>query len=231
MERTRRRPLPAGEVSPREATIVAALCATGGVAILAALVNLDAAMLASLTILIYITIYTPLKPRTSLNTLVGAVCGAIPPMIGWVAASGTLDTRALLLGAVLFVWQLPHFLALAWMYRDDYARGGFRMLPVVDPSGRLTGRVVLLSSLVLIPLGLAVVLAGLAGAFFAVGSIVLGTGMVLLAARMAWCRDDASARHVFLASLIYLPVLLALMLLDRGPLEGWVPTIYVLAAS
>jgi protoheme IX farnesyltransferase len=220
MNRTRTRPLPAGSISLTHAFIIAMLLAQTGLSILAVWVNLLAAGLALLTIVIYVLIYTPLKVRTSLNTLVGAVCGAIPPMIGWAAASGSLDRGAWVLGALLFVWQLPHFLALAWLYRDDYARGGFAMLPVVDSSGRLTCMVVVLTSLALLPVGIVATLSGMAGWFYAAGSLLLGLWMVALSVRLHDRRTAASARGVFLASIAYLPLLLCLMVIDRGPIMG-----------
>ena len=217
MSRTHQRPLPCGALSLRHSFIVAMLLGYIGLAILAMLVNLAAAGLALLTLLIYIFAYTPLKTRTSLNTLVGAICGAIPPMIGWVGAAGSLDYGAWVLALLLFVWQIPHFLALAWLYRKDYERGGFAMLPVIDPSGRLTGRVVVLMTLVLLALGVATALSGLAGWLYAFGSIALGLWLLRLGLRLHAQRSDSNARRVFLASLVYLPTLLCLMVIDRGP--------------
>ena len=217
MSRTHQRPLPSGALSLRHSFIVAMLLGYIGLAILAMLVNLAAAGLALLTLLIYIFAYTPLKTRTSLNTLVGAICGAIPPMIGWVGAAGSLDYGAWVLALLLFVWQIPHFLALAWLYRKDYERGGFAMLPVIDPSGRLTGRVVVLMTFVLLALGVATALSGLAGWLYAFGSIALGLWLLRLGLRLHAQRSDSNARRVFLASLVYLPTLLCLMVIDRGP--------------
>lgn len=216
MQRTRHRPLPSGGLSPAHGLVFALATAYCGVAILGLTVNLAAAGLALATILIYVLLYTPLKTRSTLNTLVGAVCGAIPPMIGWVAASGHLDRGAWILGALLFVWQIPHFFALAWMYREDYARGGFVMLPVLDTNGRLTGQVVVLTSLGLVPLGLAATLWGLAGFVYAVGSIALGAWFVSAGVKLYATRSDASARKLFLASIVYLPLLLGLMIIDRN---------------
>jgi len=216
MHRTRNRPLPSGAMSPAHALLFALAASYGGVALLGLAVSLQAAGLALATILIYILLYTPLKTRSTLNTLVGAVCGAIPPMIGWVAASGNLDRGAWILGGLLFVWQIPHFFALAWMYRDDYARGGYKMLPGLDPTGRLTGQVAVITSLGLLPLGLAVTLGGLAGGVFAVGSVMLGAWFVYVAARLYARPSDAGARRLFLASIAYLPLLLCLMVLDRN---------------
>jgi heme o synthase len=182
--------------------------------------NLLAAGLALLTILIYVLLYTPMKTRTTLNTLVGAVCGGIPPMIGWAAATGSLTTGAWVLGAILFIWQLPHFLSLAWIYRDDYARAGFVMLPNVDTRGVLTAQVCVLTSLMLLPLGLLAVLIGLAGWLYAIGSVLLGAWMSWLAVRFYCERTNTNARKVFIASIVYLSVLLMLFMLDRAPVRN-----------
>ena len=170
MHRTMGRPLPTGRLSPRDVLAFGLVTGCAGLAILALATNWLATATCAVIFVTYVLVYTPLKRITPLNTLVGAVCGAIPPMIGWAAARGTLDYGAWVLGAILFVWQIPHFLALAWMYREDYRRGGFRMLPVLDTTGALTSRIVLLTSLILIPLGLVVTLSGLAGWLFALGS-------------------------------------------------------------
>ncbi len=217
MHRTRNRPLPSRAMSPTHAFIAAIVMGYLGVAMLGLGANLFAAGLALLTIVLYALVYTPLKARSTVNTIVGAVCGAIPPMIGWVAAANQIDIGAWLLGAILFVWQIPHFFALAWLYRDDYQRGGFVMLPVLDHEGRITTRVVILTSLMLIPLGLLATLLDVAGVFAAAGSLLLGLAMLLLAVRLHLTRSDADARMLFLASITYLPLLLALMVVDRGP--------------
>lgn len=216
MHRTLQRPLPSGRMSALHAFLAAILMGYAGLCMLALGANLFAAGLALLTILLYVFAYTPLKPRTSLNTLVGAVCGAIPPMIGWVAAAGHLAGGAWILGAILFVWQIPHFFALAWLYREDYQRGGFAMLPVLDRDGRITTQVVVLTSLLLIPLGLLATLLNVAGFVAAAGSLVLGLWLLILCLRLHFNRSDANARRVFIASIIYLPLLLALMVIDRG---------------
>jgi protoheme IX farnesyltransferase len=176
------------------------------------------AALALGTVLIYVFVYTPLKPRSSLNTVVGAVTGAVPPLIGWSAASGQLDLGAWLLGALLFLWQVPHFFALAWLYRKDYARGGFRMLPVIDPTGHLTFRVLVVFAALLLPLGLVLVLAGVAGPWFALGSLTLGVGWVAVSVRLLRSGSDRDARRAFLASLVYLPLALVLMVADTHTL-------------
>ena len=208
MLRTEHWPLPAGLVSRRSVFIVGVLIAYAGVVILGLMVNLLASGLALANLLIYVLIYTPLKPRTTLNTLVGAICGSIPPMIGWAAVRGEVDGGAWVLAGILFVWQIPHFLALAWMYRDDYAKGGFQMLPAVDPEGILTARVTLIGSLALVPVSLSAFLAGFAGPIYAVVALVCGLLMVTRSVRMLAEPTRDNARNVFLASLLHLPLTL-----------------------
>ena len=217
MHRTRGRPLPAKQVRPAVVFVAAMLTGYAGAALLGMLVGLLPAALAALNIVLYAVLYTPLKPRTTFNTLIGAVCGAIPPVIGWTAATGRLEPGAWLLGGILFVWQIPHFLALAWMYREDYARGGHQMLPVKDDRGEITAQVVVLTTLPLIPLGLSATALGLAGYWSAAVSLVAGLAFLWLSVAFFRARDDRSARRVFLASITYLPVVLAAMTLDRGP--------------
>jgi protoheme IX farnesyltransferase len=215
--------LPTGRVRPAVVFALAVLGAYFGIAVLALQVNLLTAFLGGLNVVIYVLVYTPLKPLTTFNTLVGAVCGAIPPMMGWAAVTGGLQTGAWTLGAILFVWQMPHFLALAWMYRDDYRRGGMSMLPVLDASGEMTSRTMVLSSLMLAPLGLAVTLGGLAGWISAAANLALAVAMAAMSWRFYMVRTDAMARRVFFASIIYLPIALGVMVIDRGPVtqEGW----------
>lgn len=220
MHRTEGRPLPSGAMSQAHGFVAAMVMGYLGVSVLVLFVNVFAAALALGTLLLYVGLYTPLKIRSTLNTLVGAVCGAIPPMIGWVAVTGSLDLGAWVLGAILFVWQLPHFLALAWLYRDDYRRGGFAMLPVIDPTGGLTSRIVLLTSLMLIPLGLLVTRFEIAGWWFAIGSFGLGCWFVSRGIKLLRDRSALSARRVFLGSILYLMLLLGLMVVDRGPATG-----------
>lgn len=216
MLRTQRRPLPSGALSRSAAVWFATGCTLVGPLLLGVLVNWLAAFLALATLLIYVGLYTPMKVRTPLNTLVGAVCGAIPPMVGWSAAAGDLGAGAWVLAAILFVWQIPHFLALAWMYRDDYERGGFRMLPVIDRDGRATCQATLLYSVTLIPAAMMLTLTGATGVTYAIAAAALGAALSLLAWRFHRERTYARARAVFLASVIYLPLLLALMVMDRG---------------
>ena len=220
MRRTRDRPLPAGLVSPKIVFVIGVLLAYAGVTALTLKVNGLSASLALINVLLYVLVYTPLKPRTTLNTLVGAICGAIPPMIGWVAATGQLDGGAWLLGMLLFVWQLPHFFALAMMYREDYERGGFAMLPVVDDRGEITVQVILVTSLILIPVGLGATLIGLTGWFSAGAALILGLMMSGLALMLYIRRTPVYAKRVFLGSLAYLPLMLGAMVIDSQPTEG-----------
>jgi protoheme IX farnesyltransferase len=214
MRRTRTRPLPAGHISRFSATMVAIILTGAGVGMLACLVNGLSAGLAALTIALYGFVYTPLKPRTTLNTFVGAVVGAIPPMIGWVAVTGRIDPGAWVLFALLFIWQVPHFLALAWMYREDYARGGFRMLPACDPDGRVTAQASFAASLLLIPVALGLTLVGAGGWIYSVGAVALGAWISVRALRFLRERTDVAARRLFLASLLYLLVVLVLAVAD-----------------
>jgi protoheme IX farnesyltransferase len=220
MERTRRRPLPAGLLSRRHALAFGAGAAVVGLAVLAARVNPLTALLGLLVVVLYTSVYTPLKARTPLCTLAGAVCGAIPPMMGWSAAAGRLGFGAWLLGVVLFLWQIPHFLALAWLYRDDYRRGGFRMLPVLDRDGRVTAAFVMVYTAALLPVTVAAAATGITGRAYGVGAVALGAAFLLAGAHLAVVRSAASARRLFLASLLYLPLLLGLMVADRRPLPA-----------
>jgi protoheme IX farnesyltransferase len=217
MERTERRPLPAGLVSKRSVFITSMLLAYAGVVILGLKVNLLCSGLALANLLIYIVMYTPMKTRTTLNTLVGAICGAIPPMIGWAAATGDISGGAWLLGLILFIWQLPHFFALAVMYKADYERGGFAMLPVKDHRGEVTVQVILTTSLMLLPLGLSITAIGVAGMWYAAVSVLMGIWMTWNALKLYLNRNRDQARKVFFSSLAYLPIVLGVMVLDRGP--------------
>jgi protoheme IX farnesyltransferase len=217
MERTRNRPLPAGRLRADTALIYGVGISVLGTFVLLGFSGWLPALLAATTVALYVLVYTPLKRLSTTNTLLGAVCGAIPPLIGWAAATGSLGLGGWLLFALLFVWQMPHFLSLAWMYRDDYARGGMRMLPVVDPGGRITFPVTVLFAILHLPLGLMVTLAGVAGPWFAFGSLLLGAWWGLLGLRLYRSHSDRDARRVFLASLAYLPLALTLMVADRGP--------------
>jgi heme o synthase len=214
MERTRARPLPSGRLGSAEALVVSLLMVASGGALLVAFANVLAATLAVSVALIYVLLYTPSKRRTSLCTQVGAVCGAIPPMIGWAAARGALDPGAWVLFAILFVWQIPHFLAIDWFHRDDYARGGFRMISSVDPTGALTGRLAVLYCMALVPLSLMAVVVGLGGVLYLAGALALGLAFLGLGVALNVSRTREAARRLFLASLVYLPLLLSLLALD-----------------
>ena len=214
IRRTEYRPLPAGRLQSWEVLTFGLVLATAGlVDLLAAVPHAGTAFLAALTLLLYVGLYTPLKRVTSLNTLVGAVPGALPPLIGWSAVSRSFDPEAVGLFLIIFVWQIPHFLAIAWIYRDDYARGGFRMLPVVDRHGGLTVRSMVLFCLVLIPASLVPALGGEAGLVYVIGAVLLGLGF--LASTLAFVRSPSipNARRVLRASLLYLPAVLGLLLL------------------
>jgi protoheme IX farnesyltransferase len=216
MKRTAGRPLPAGRLQPVEVLLFGVLLAVGGVTwLVLALPSPWAAGVAAFTCLAYVGVYTPLKARTPLNTLVGAVPGALPPVIGWCAVRGAITEEAIALFVILFLWQVPHFLAIAWMYRDEYARAGLQMLPVVDPEGRLTGRHMVSYCLALVPASLGPVLLGAAGSLYAFGAIVLGLGFLASALRFQRVRSREQARRVLRASLLYLPGVFALLLLDR----------------
>jgi len=214
MERTRTRPLPAGRVGRSTALAWGLVSAATGLATLGLGTNLLTAALALLVILLYVLVYTPLKVLTPFNTVIGAVCGAVPPMMGWAAATGRLGLGAWILGGVLFVWQIPHFLALAWLYREDYARGGFRMMPAADPEGRITGRAAFVYALALLPITGALALAGVTGVTYLVASQLVGLAFAALGLAFARRRVRLTARRLFLASIIYLPVLLGLMVGD-----------------
>ena len=220
MERTRHRPVPAGTISPVRAGALGVGLALAGVALLTAMVNALTGGLAALVVVLYAGVYTPLKAVSPACTLVGAVCGAIPPLMGWSGATGSLSFGAWALAALLFAWQIPHFLALAWLYRDDYERGGFRMLPLVDPAGVATGAMATLYAAALIPVGLAPAVAGFAGAGYALAAAGLGLLLLLAAAAMARQRTSRAARRLFFATLVYLPLLLGALLTDRPHPRG-----------
>jgi protoheme IX farnesyltransferase len=215
MLRTRTRPLPAGRLRGTEALFFGLVLTATGLGVLAWLSGWLAAAMALATWTSYLFAYTPLKRRTSLSTLVGAVPGALPPVIGWAAARQSLDGGAFVLFAILFLWQIPHFLAIAWIYRDDYARAGLPMLPVLDREGRLTGRQAVIHSLALLLVSLTPVAAGFGGRVYMVGAVVLGMALTAAAFRLAVLRTVAAARALFLASVLYLPALLALLLWRR----------------
>ena len=215
MRRTCKRPLAAGRMSRVHGFIFGVLLSVAGFADLWFRTNAFAAALGLFTLTTYIFLYTPLKRRSAVCTTVGALPGAMPPLIGFAAASGHLDAGALALFLIMFVWQFPHFYAIAWMYREDYARGGIRMLPVIEPDGESTARRVVACSILLIPISLVPRLLGMSGSVYAAAAIA--AGLVLLYFGVLLSRDCSlvGARHVLLASVLYLPVLFGVMVLDR----------------
>lgn len=218
MWRTENRPLPAGRLLPAEVLLFGAVLGVAGVAYLALVVRQPlAALVAAVTFVSYVFVYTPLKRKTTLSTLIGAVPGALPPVIGWLAVRGSFDWEIVSLFVVLFLWQVPHFLAIAWIYRADYGRAGLCMLPVVDQSGGMSARQMVGYSLALIPASLMPLFVGRAGPLYLIGAVVLGAGFLGCALAFWRVRSLARARAVLRASLIYLPALLALLLIAGGP--------------
>ena len=217
MRRTKTRPLPTRRVSPAEAAAFGSVMSVAGLAILAFSTNLTAAGVALATLLLYVFIYTPLKPFTTLNTAVGAIPGALPPVIGWAAATGRLGIEAWALFLILFLWQFPHFLAIAWIYREDYERGGHKMLPSVDPSGIITGRQSVLYALALVPASLLPTVVGMAGHFYFAGALILSLYYLFYSMRFWSDVSDLSARRLMRVSFLYLPAILALLLLNPLP--------------
>ncbi len=218
MERTRHRPLPGGRLSPGEARAVSWLAISAGLAQLTFTVNVVAALVALTSLVVYTGIYTPLKRRTPLATLVGAVPGALPPLIGWAGARGTLTLEAWTLFAIVFFWQIPHFNAIAWLYRDDYRRAGLALLPVLEPDGRRTGRQSVLFAALLGGAAVSPWLVGLSGPGYAAGACVLSLAFFVLALRFAFDRSTPRARWLFYGSLVYLPILWSLAMTGRtGP--------------
>jgi len=219
MRRTARRPLPAGRMSRLHATLVGVLTAVGGSIYLATFTNPLTGVLTFLTSVVYLAAYTPLKRVSPICTFVGAFPGAMPGVLGWTAARGRLEWGTLVLFAILFVWQFPHFFSIAWLYREDYARGGVRMLPVVEQDGRSTARRILAYSVVLIPISLVPSFMGMAGWVYFAGATVLGCAMLYFGIRLAFLNlapasapSKVRARHVLQATVIYLPLLFALMM-------------------
>lgn len=215
MERTRDRPLPAGRMGAAAAATWGVALGVAGVVLLARFANDLTAGLAAATLLAYLLVYTPLKRKTSLNTVVGAIPGAMPPVLGWTAAAGRLEAGALCLFAILFLWQLPHFLSIAWLYRDDYRRGGYRMLPLYDQDGSLTARQMVLHCVGLVLVSLVPYAIALGGGGYLAGALILGVLFLVATLRFDRDRTPGAAKVVLRASLVYLPGLLALLVL------GW----------
>jgi protoheme IX farnesyltransferase len=215
MRRTADRALPAGRMDPDTALLYGVLLSVTGLLVLALAVNLLTALLGAVALTGYVFVYTPMKRVSSLNTVVGAVPGAIPPMMGWSAVRGELDLAAWVLFGILFLWQLPHFLAIAWLCQDDYRAGGFPMLPVLDPEGTRTARQSVLYAAALVPVSLLPTLLGLLGSAYFAGALALGLIYLGFAFGFARTRSNPGARRLMLASLLYFPALLLVMLLDR----------------
>lgn len=215
MQRTRLRPMPDGRLSVRDALLFAIALTAAGLIILAAGANLLSAVVAFATLASYAVVYTPLKKRTSFSTVVGAVPGALPPVIGWAAAEGALSHGAWVLFGIVFLWQLPHFLAIAWMHREDYARAGFPMLPVIEPDGRSTARQAVVYSAALLPVSLAPTLIGMTGPLYFTAALILSLLFLALSLKFAMSRSIPDARRLFFGSITYLPLLWMLMIADR----------------
>jgi len=215
MRRTQDRPLPSGRLTPEAVLMIGGVCAGAGLVWLALAVNLLTALLGAITVGIYVFIYTPLKRVTTLNTAIGAIPGALPPLMGWTAARGEISAEGWSLFAIICFWQLPHFLSIAWMYRDEYAKAGFVMLPVVDAGGERTGRQAFCHTLGLLPVSLAPYLYQLAGPVYLCGAWVLGVAFIWCAFQFARHRTLLRARALFYASILYLPILFGLMVFDK----------------
>lgn len=215
MRRTRMRPLPDGRLQPGESTGFGVLLSVAGVGDLAFGVNIVAAAVAALTLASYLLVYTPLKRRTWLSTLIGAFPGALPPVIGWAAATGSISPAAVSLFGIVFLWQMPHFFAIAWLYREDYARAGIPLLPVVAPDGRSTGRQALLYAAALIPVSVTPAVLGLAGMPYVVAALALGLVLLALSAQFARELTTQAARRLFLGSIVYLPLLWGALVANR----------------
>lgn len=216
MDRTKRRPLPARTLSPNDALIFGVLQCVIAEVYLFALVNALTAILGLVVIVGYVLVYTPLKTRTTASTAIGAIPGALPPLMGWTAAADQITLGAWSLFAMQFLWQFPHFFAIAWMYREEYKKAGILMLPVVDPSGRLTFRQIILFTIMLVPASLAPFFLGISGLVFLIGALVLGIAFLVASVRAAITKTNEGSRVVLLVSVIYLPLLFILMVADKN---------------
>lgn len=216
MDRTARRPLPAGKVASTEALIFGLVQCAIAEGYLLLFVNPLTALLGLVVIVGYVLVYTPLKTRTSASTAIGALPGALPPLMGWTAATNEITLGAWALFAMQFLWQFPHFMAIAWMYREEYAKAGILMLPVLEPEGRLTARQIVLFTIMLAPVSLAPFFFGMSGLVFLIGASFLNLLFLVVSVRAARTKTKESARQLLLASVIYLPVLLILMVADKN---------------
>lgn len=215
MRRTRNRPLPSGRLQPATVMVFGGVCACAGLLYLALAVNLVTSVIGAVSLLSYLFIYTPLKRMTWLNTAVGAIPGGLPPLMGWTAARGQLSIEGWALFAILAFWQLPHFLAIAWIYRDEYEKAGFKMLPAVDPQGHRTSRQAVGHTLGLLSVSLCPFLFGLTGPVYLAGALALGLAFLWFAVQFARQLTESRARQFFFASIVYLPLLLTVMVLDK----------------
>jgi protoheme IX farnesyltransferase len=215
MRRTETRPLPSGQMHPETALVFGAAMAVVGLVYLAITVNLLTSFLGAVTLASYVFVYTPLKRVTTWNTVIGAIPGGLPPLMGWVAARGEMTYEGVALFAILFFWQMPHFLAIAWMYREEYAKAGFMMLPVVDADGSHTGRQTVSHTLGLLLVSFCPALFGLAGVVYFFGAGLLGAIFLWFAIRFARELTETQARKLFLVSIVYLPLLMGLLALDK----------------
>jgi protoheme IX farnesyltransferase len=215
MRRTEDRPLPSGRMQPRAVLLLGATSGALGLIYLAFAVNPLTSLLGAITLVSYLFVYTPLKRKTTLNTVIGAIPGALPPLMGWSAARNEITVGGWSLFAILFFWQLPHFFAIAWIYREQYAQAGFKMLPVVDPAGRRTGQQAVSHSLGLLPFSLAPFILHLAGPIYLVGALVLGIAYFWYSIQFSRYLTVERARQLFFVSILYLPLLLGLMVFDK----------------
>jgi len=215
MERTASRPLPSGRISSFEALLVGGVLTISAEIYLFAAVNFLTGILGLIVIVGYVFLYTPLKTVTTASTAIGAIPGAMPPLMGWTAASGEITLSAWFLFATLFLWQFPHFLAIAWMYRDQYRNAGIRMLPAVEEDGKVTARQIVIFTIMLLPVSIAPFFFGISGVVFLVGATVLGIWFLLTSLQMARAKSSKMARRLLLMSVIYLPIFFGLMVLDR----------------
>ncbi|MBI4522915.1 MAG: protoheme IX farnesyltransferase [Deltaproteobacteria bacterium] len=215
MERTRRRPLPDGRIQPHEALFFGVVLTGSGLLLLALRVSPTSAAVTAFITASYLFVYTPLKQKTAFCSVIGAVPGALPPVVGWAAARGEIGIESWVLFAILFLWQIPHTLAIARLYRDDFARAGIRFLPVLEPDGGSTGRQIISHCLGLLAVSLLPTLLGVAGIIYFSMALLLGAGFILFGIRLALCQTLGAARRLLWTSLIYLPLLLTVMALDR----------------
>jgi protoheme IX farnesyltransferase len=215
MERTAKRPLPSNRLSTAEALIFGLLQCAIAELYLAFLVNGITALMGLVVIVGYVLVYTPMKTRSSASTAVGAIPGALPPLMGWTAATGIISAPAIVLFLILFLWQFPHFLAIAWMYRDQYKKAGILMLPVVEPEGRITARQIVIFAAMLLPVSLGPFFFGFAGVYYLIGAFALGVWFLAASIQTARLRTTESARKLLMVSVIYLPLVFGLMVFDH----------------